>query len=151
MTRRLLLPVLLAACASAPSEPAVSLSEATDQDLQVFAELDHRRLPVDAARIIHAQVDGKILTVNLQFSGGCRRHRFALIAIGPLGESLPPSGLLRLLHDGAGDPCEALLQRPLHVDLSPILPLVLQAGGSALRFVIQEPGGAQIGELVVQF
>jgi hypothetical protein len=143
---------LLLAC-SGPSEPAATLSEDTDQALQVFAELDHRRLPADQASITHAEVSGRTLRLTLRFGGGCKRHRFALVAIGPLGESLPPSGLLRLAHDGNADPCDALLQRELEIDLSPIIPLVHQAGGTALRFQVLEPGGAgsAIGELVVQF
>ena len=149
-TRAILLGALLAACSS-PVEPG--LSDDDELVLTVVPDLDPDDLPDDHATITSARVAGRTLFLTVQYGGGCETHRLGLFAGTELGESLPPYALLRLAHDSGGDPCDALLSREVAVDLSPIVPLVQQSGGTALRFNLLEPGGqvSAVGELLLTF
>jgi hypothetical protein len=138
----------LAACSS-PAGP--SLTDGDDLVLQVIEGLDWKDLPGDPATITAAHLEGRILHLRIQFGGGCEPHRFALVAGRALAESNPPYSMFRLAHDGNHDPCDALLTRDVRVDLSPIVPLVQQSGGTALRFTLVEPGErvSAVGELLL--
>jgi hypothetical protein len=121
--------------------------------LQIVPRLEWRTRADHPAAITSAQVEGQTLRLVVEYGGGCATHRFALVAGTDFGESLPPYTLLRLAHDGSGDLCRALVTRQLEVDLSPIVPLVQQNGGTALRFELVEPGErvSAMGELLVTF
>jgi hypothetical protein len=142
---------LLSALAGCSDSLGPSLVEGEDLVLQVIEGFDWKKLANDPATITAAHLEGRILHVRVQVGGGCKPHRFALVADGALAESNPPYAQFRLAHDGDGDPCDALLTRDLVVDLSPIIPLVQQSGGTALRFVLVEPGGqpSAVGELLL--
>ena len=148
--RILLAGAFLAAC-SDPSGPG--LSDEDELVLQIVDDLDPSELPDDQATITSARLEGRTLRLTLQYGGGCATHRFALVSGTALGESYPPYTLLRLAHDGNGDPCDALITREVEVDLSPIVPLVQQSGGTALRFNLMEPGEqlSAVGELLLTF
>ena len=138
----------LAACSN-PAGP--SLTDGDDLVLQVIEEFDWKTLPGDPATISAAHLEGRILHLRIQFGGGCEPHRFALVTGAALAESNPPYTQFRLAHDGNRDPCDALLTRDIRVDLSPIVPLVQQSGGTALRFTLMEPGAraSAVGELLL--
>lgn len=76
--------------------------------------------PSDPFVILNAQVQGDELQLKVQYSGGCNEHTFALI--GPL--TIPtgtPTPILSYLHHSAnGDACEALINRDLVFDLTPL-------------------------------
>jgi hypothetical protein len=95
--------------------------------------------PTDPARVTGAFVSGKGLVIDLQYSGGCRTHRFGIFTDGLEGLSIPPFVNLFLVHDAGGDACEAALTRRLRVNLGP-LDGVLRPG---IDFVLQlvEPDG----------
>ena len=145
-----LLGALLFGCSDAAGP---SLSEDEDLVLQILDLREPGELPDDQATITSARVEGRTLHLTVQFGGGCGRHRFGLVAGTAFGESLPLYTVFRLAHDGGGDPCDALLTRNLRVDLSPIVPLVQQGGGTALRFELLEPGEhpSAVGELLLTF
>ena len=136
---------------SDPTGPG--LSDGTHLILQVVADPQSGAWPGDPATVTAAHVHGSALHLTVQFGGGCATHRFALVTGTALGESFPPYTQLRLVHDAAGDPCDAWLTRELTVDLRPIIPLVQQSGASSLRFVIVEPDqqASQVGELLLSF
>jgi len=136
-----------------PVGPSPALSAEDQLALQIVPHLEWRTGADHPATITSAQVERQTLHLMVEYGGGCATHRFALVAGTELGESLPPYTVLRLAHDGNGDPCRALLGKQLEVDLSPILPLVNQSGGSALRFILVEPGErvSTMGELLVTF
>jgi hypothetical protein len=144
---------LLLGCLDSRGLAGPSLSDADELVLQIVPQLDWRTLADDDVVITAAAVHGRVLELSLQFGGGCRTHRFALVAGTEFGESNPPYTVFRLAHDADGDPCDALLQKTLTVDLDPIVPLVQQGGVNALRFQLLEPGErpAGVGELLLSF
>lgn len=111
------------------------------------------KLPDDPLTVTGARVVGTDLELDLQYGGGCRDHRFGIVAGRNLGESLPPYTVLRIAHDDAGDGCKVMVSRSILVDLRPIEPLVRRTGASSLRFEIVEPGErfSKVGERRVDF
>jgi hypothetical protein len=97
----------------------------------------------DPARVTGALVSGKELVIDLQYSGGCRTHRFGIFTDGLEGLSIPPFIKLFLVHDADGDACEAALTRRLRVDLEPLDP-VLRPGIEFVLLLV-EPDGQPAG------
>ncbi len=147
-----LIAAMLALPALACGTPAGPTLSAEDLVLQV-ADLDWSTLPGDQATITSAELQGHTLHLRVQYGGGCAPHRFALVTGTAIAESFPPYALFRLAHDGSGDPCDALVNRDLRVDLTPIVSLLQQGGGTSLRFGLMEPGQhrAAVGELLLTF
>lgn len=59
----------------------------------------------------------KRLIVDITYGGGCFPHSFALEWNGLLLKSNPPGYLLNLVDLSDYDPCKALIQQQLHIDL----------------------------------
>jgi hypothetical protein len=119
------LAVLSSGCDSqAPSSLASGVSPATGEIPPVIIDPDagfHSLL--DETRTNKAAIDGDVLTLDLEFGGGCRDHDFQMISNGGFMESLPVQLRLFLRHDGNDDPCEALLHERVFFDLTPIAEL----------------------------
>lgn len=79
---------------------------------------DPRPWPTDPWSYVAHQVVGDTLSLDVQYGGGCREHRFALLVDPAFMESDPVQLSARLAHDADGDPCRALLRRTLRFDLS---------------------------------
>ena len=77
----------------------------------------------DPFRLDSAAVKDDLLTVEVSYSGGCRRHEFTLAAPRPF--QMPAlSSLVQLamtlIHDANGDRCEGYPSEQLRFDLRPI-------------------------------
>ncbi len=67
-----------------------------------------------------AGVTGGTLAVTLSYSGGCRTHRFTLVAAEGFMESDPVQLALTIAHDADGDACEAWITEEYRFLLDPI-------------------------------
>lgn len=81
--------------------------------------LDWDSVPMDMFRLDSAYVDGDSLHLQISYSGGCRRHEFALWRLMP-GSELPQQVSLMLSHEDNGDMCEAWITEWLVFSLKPI-------------------------------
>lgn len=88
--------------------------------LVMTSDRDDPRWPADAVTINAADVEGDTLQLSVAYGGGCREHRFTLLAETGWMESYPVQVRSRLAHDAEGDACKALLSRVLRIDLSPL-------------------------------
>ncbi len=61
-----------------------------------------------------------LLTLDVEYSGGCEHHEFDLVAWGGWLESFPVQVNVLLAHDDRGDACEALVASELRFDLRPL-------------------------------
>ncbi len=106
--------------ASGPLEQVGSLL--TDAEVLAPALLvpqnDPRPWPSDPWTYIAHRVVGDTLLLGIQYGGGCREHRFALLVDPVFMESQPVQVVARLSHDADGDLCRALLGRTLRFDLT---------------------------------
>jgi hypothetical protein len=75
---------------------------------------------VDPYTITAAAVSGDELRITLTYGGGCREHRFRLVASDAFMESYPVQVAAVLTHDANGDQCRALRHDTLRFDLTPL-------------------------------
>jgi hypothetical protein len=63
-------------------------------------------------------VNENILSVYVNYSGGCKPHVFDLVSNGMYSKSLPPQISVCLKHANNGDACRKLIMRELKFDIS---------------------------------
>lgn len=76
-------------------------------------------MPEAPCEIVAASIDGDLLFLTVEYGGGCAEHEVTVESAGPLMKSLPPKQPLRVVHRTQGDPCRALIQQSLEIDLKP--------------------------------
>ena len=87
----------------------------------VITNMSPGNIVLDQFRLNKVQIDGDVITLDIQFAGGCEEHEFELfMSPAEFLESRPVQADLYLRHDGNGDACEALLQRSVAFDLRPV-------------------------------
>lgn len=89
--------------------------------------------------VVSTELRSHYVRLDLQYSGGCEDHDFAVWWSGGLvAPSDPPKVQLQLQHYDHGDSCEALVSRSLWVDLSPLHDVMIGSD----RFLISFNVGA---------
>ncbi len=71
-----------------------------------------------AIRIDSLKIKGTVLSVFVDYGGGCKAHIFELYANGKTDKSLPPEQKVYLKHTDHGDRCRGRIFRELKFDLS---------------------------------
>lgn len=109
---------------SGPVEPVDAFLAAVPQ-VEVAPALlvsldDPRPWPMDPWTYRGHGIEGDTLTLTVEYGGGCRVHRFALLVDPIFRESDPVQMSARLAHDADGDLCRALLREDLRFDLGPV-------------------------------
>ena len=96
---------LLVGLLAAPGCRESALGPDVPEDNVVVADGRHRG--GDPYEVNSAAIDGHRLTIEVSYSGGCRRHDFTLV----ISKSFRESDLVQLpaalAHDANGDTCEA--------------------------------------------
>ncbi len=64
------------------------------------------------------KVNADILSVFVNYSGGCKTHSFDLYSNGAYAKSLPPQASLSLKHVSNGDACRQLIVQELKFNIS---------------------------------
>ena len=117
----------------------------------VFSPGDVRsttRWGTDDYELNAAAVKGDTLAVTLSYSGGCRTHRFTLVAAEAFMESDPVQLEVAIAHDADGDPCEAYPTEEYHFILEPIKARYKAAYGTSAGSIILRLARAPDGPLV---
>ena len=63
----------------------------------------------DAITINNARIEGNLMYLVVEYSGGCEEHEFELIGSYAVAKSLPPQRGIQLHHNANGDNCRALI------------------------------------------
>ncbi len=87
----------------------------------------------DAFTLQEARVEGDIVALVVGYSGGCEAHEFTLLASLAASKSIPPQHMLKLVHEGNGDACEAFITSELRFDLTVFRELYPGLEGVAFR------------------
>jgi hypothetical protein len=82
---------------------------------------------------------GNILTLEVEYSGGCAEHTFELYFDNTFFETTPIQAALILKHNNKGDTCRELITKELHFDISALKrtgtsPLVLIVGNKQITW-----------------
>ncbi|MCY3711964.1 MAG: hypothetical protein OXH02_01605 [Gemmatimonadetes bacterium] len=98
-----------------------------------------------------AAVRGDTFAVSVSYSGGCRAHRFTLVAAEAFMESDPVKLDIAIAHDADGDPCEAYPTEDYHFILDPIKARYKASYGSGPGTIVLGLDRASDGSLVYTF
>jgi hypothetical protein len=87
-------------------------------------------------------IAGDILSVFVNYSGGCKEHSFDLYSNKMYGKSLPPQLSLCLKHAGADDACRELIMKELKFNVSNLkypgkTTLILKIGDKRATYTYQ--------------
>ncbi len=93
------------------------IPDASEYGHIVFMKSDPCDLDPDRLEILSASVEGDILKVEVQYSGGCIDHQFTMAARPWFMESLPVRMELYLYHEDGDDPCDAVMTEGLSFNL----------------------------------
>ncbi len=102
------------------------------QEVQIVENIDHKGW--DPIEIEKATVEGDILKLKVNYSGGCEEHKIELHATKMYKKSLPPQLSVFLAHDANGDACRKLEMRELMFNIEEIA----YPGGGELILLISD-------------
>ena len=71
-------------------------------------------------KINKVRINGDVLAIDVQYSGGCKDHEFDLYFTGNYMKSFPPQAELFLIHENNGDMCRKLIMKTLYFSLKNI-------------------------------
>ena len=77
-------------------------------------------IPSDPFTLLDASISGDILSLTVQYGGGCADHEFSLVGPLTIAEGDPTPIPIFLQHRANGDMCEALLTETITFDLTPL-------------------------------
>jgi len=88
----------------------------------------------DPMSIKSAKINGDILELLVNYSGGCEEHSFELVSNGFYMKSLPPKLAVKVLHNNNGDACRSLEEKTLSFNIKDLRypgegPLILLIDG----------------------
>ncbi|MCP4445783.1 MAG: hypothetical protein GY811_10640 [Myxococcales bacterium] len=99
----------------------------------------------DPFTISQASIVGNLLTIDVEYTGGCEKHEFEFWWGGSYGTSDPPLVPLEIQHRGNGDGCKALISDRLLIDLTTLS----EIGGESLRLQLVTGLGAVVYDELV--
>ncbi len=87
-------------------------------------------------------IAGDILSVFINYTGGCKEHSFDLYSNKMYGKSLPPQLSLCLRHSDEGDACRELIMKELKFNVSNLkypgkTTLILKIGDKRATYIYQ--------------
>jgi hypothetical protein len=107
------------ATARAITEDTEEIASAEQSEVQALSiDFEYSPRETDGFMINEVSLDGVILTVIVQYSGGCKNHEFKLISNQRYMKSMPPQLPLYLEHQANNDNCRALVIQTLKFDVT---------------------------------
>ena len=86
----------------------------------IFDQFTNFAYPKDSAFIETTWVSSDIMTLIVQYAGGCKTHMFALYVPAGFLETYPVQVRVFLSHDARGDQCKAIRRDTLYFSLLPL-------------------------------
>ncbi len=88
----------------------------------------------DAVTITGAKLEGNILSLNIEYSGGCKDHSYDLIGSEAVMKSMPPKRAVNLIHHSNGDSCRELVSETIKFDIRALA--MAQTNGSEIVLML---------------
>lgn len=70
-----------------------------------------------ATTITSVKLEGNIITLGVEYSGGCKDHSFELIGSEAVMKSMPAKRAVKLVHNSNGDTCRELVSETIKFDI----------------------------------
>lgn len=106
----------------------------TNSETMLKATIGDIETPSDLIQITGVSVKGNIMSIDVNYSGGCEEHSFQLIGSASIAKSLPPIRSIKLVHNANGDACRKLEERTLEFDISELA--YVKTSGSVIYLTI---------------
>lgn len=84
--------------------------------------------------ITAVNLDGNILSLDVEYSGGCQDHSFEFVGSSAIMKSLPPKRSVKLVHDSNGDTCRELISETIKFDIRALA--VSETSGSEIILLL---------------
>jgi hypothetical protein len=84
--------------------------------------------------ITSVKLEGNILTLDVEYSGGCEDHSFEFIGSAAIMKSLPPKRAVQLVHNSNGDSCRELISETIKFDIRALA--VTETSGSEIILLL---------------
>ncbi len=88
------------------------------QNKVIKATLGEKKSISAAFQITGVSINANIMTIDVNYSGGCDVHSFEMIGSLMMAKSLPPIRTIHLIHISNEDKCEKLIKEKILVDIS---------------------------------
>lgn len=88
-------------------ETAINVDSKPEKDI-ITATLGESKRS-DAITINNVRIEGNLMYLIVEYSGGCEEHDFELIGSFAVAKSIPPQRGIQLYHNANGDNCRALI------------------------------------------
>lgn len=88
-------------------ETAINVDSKPAKDI-ITAKLGESKRS-DAVTINNARIEGNLMYLIVEYSGGCEEHEFELVGSYAVAKSMPPQRGIQLQHNANGDNCRALI------------------------------------------
>ena len=103
---------------TAETEEPTDSNTKPEKPYRVKATLGEIAPKTDHYEIVSAEIEGVLLFMTINYSGGCAAHEFEFVGSRAISKSLPPQRSVILLHDNGDDMCEAWVERKIEIDIS---------------------------------
>jgi hypothetical protein len=84
--------------------------------------------------ITSVKLEGNILSLDVEYSGGCEDHSFEFVGSAAIMKSLPPKRVVQLVHNSNGDSCRELISETIKFDISALA--VTETSGSEIILLL---------------
>ena len=71
----------------------------------------------DQVTVTSATLDGNILSLDIEYSGGCEDHSYELVGSAAVMKSLPAKRAIKLIHNSNGDSCREFISETIKFDI----------------------------------
>ena len=79
-----------------------------------IGNLDQKSAPITVSA---ATLDGNILSLEVEYSGGCKDHTYELLGSAAVMKSLPAKRTIKLIHNSNDDSCRELISEVIKFDI----------------------------------
>lgn len=119
---------------------ALAAASCNEEEEGAAAEGDECAVGDHAFAIVDQEIDGRVLRLQVEYTGGCEEHAFEVWWGGAVATSDPPVVPLEIQHHGNGDTCQRLVREEIAIDLRALD----EVGTEAIRLqLVVGEGGAQ--------
>ena len=84
--------------------------------------------------ISSVKLEGNILSLDIEYSGGCKDHSFEFVGSAAIMKSLPPKRAVKLVHNSNGDTCRELISETIKFDIRALA--VTETTGSEITLLL---------------
>jgi hypothetical protein len=88
-------------------ETAINVDSKPEKEIIIATLGEPKRS--DAITINSARIEGNLMYLIVEYSGGCQEHAFELTGSFAVAKSIPPQRGIQLYHNANGDNCRALI------------------------------------------